>query len=100
MGFWSKVSNDHLTRNSPSLVSNNYMYPGIKMEITSNYWGRYPSDEVYCQLGVPDELNCIWPSGYLFISGATYLSCDTERAVDVRITLLHSLTTSSENHSV
>ena len=96
-GFWdNEVSSDHLTRNSPSLVSNNYL--GIKIEITSNYWGWYPSDEVYCQLAVPDWLNCNWPSGYLFISRATYLSC--ERAVDVKITLLHSLKTSSENHSM
>ena len=99
MRIWHhEVTSDHLTRNSPSLVSKDY--PGIKMEITSNYWGWYPSDEVYCQLGVPDWLNCIWPSGYLFISRATYLSCDTEGTIDIKITLPHSLATSSENHSV
>ena len=99
MRIWdSNVSKDHLTRNSSSLVSNNY--PEIKMEITSNYWSQYPSDEVSCQLAVPGWLDCIWPSGYLFISRATYLSCETERSVDVKTTLPHSLATSSENHSV
>ena len=86
-----------LTRNSSSLVSE--AYPGIKMEITSNYWRQYPSDDVSCQLDVPDELDCIWPSGYTFISPPTYLSCETERPVDVKITLPHSLATSSEDHS-
>ena len=95
--IWSKVAR-HLTINSPSLVSKDY--PGIKMEITSNYWSQYPSDEVSCQLDVPDLLDCIWPSGYLFISLPTYLSFDTERAVDVRITLPHPLPTSTEKHSV
>ena len=91
-------SNDDLTRNSSSLVHEHY--PGIKMEITSNYWSQYPSDEVFCQLDVPDELDCIWPSGYIFISPATYLMCETERPVDVKITLPHPLATSIENHSV
>ena len=95
--LYSEVS-EHLTRQSSSLVSEDY--PGIKIEITSNYWSQYPIDEVSCQLDVPDCLDCIWPSGYLFISRATYLSCETERPVDVKITLPHSLATSSENHSV
>ena len=98
MEIWGvDVSEDHLTRNSSSLVYKGY--PGIKMEITSNYWSQYPSDEVYCKLGVPDSLDCIWPSGYIFISLPTYLSCETERPADVKITLLHSLATSSEDHS-
>ena len=96
--LYSEVSKDHLTRNSPSLVSEDY--PGIKIEITSNYWSQYPSDELSCQLAVPDCLDCIWPSGHLFISKATYLSCETERPVDVKTTLPHSLATSSEDHSV
>ena len=87
----------NLTRNSSSLVCEDY--PGIKMEITSNYWSQYPSDMVSCQLGVPDELDCIWPSGYLFISLPTYLSCKTKRPIDAKITLLHLLPTSSEDHS-
>ena len=96
--FNSSVNKDRLARNSSSLVSKHY--PGMKMEITSNYWSQYPSDEVSCQLAVPRYLDCIWPSGYIFISQATYLSCETERPVDVKITLPHSLATSSENHSV
>ena len=91
------LSKDDLTRNSSSLVSEDY--PGIKIEITSNYWSQYPSDEVSCQLTVPDELHCVWPSGYIFISEATYLSCETEQPVDVKITLPHSLATSNEDHS-
>ena len=92
-----KVSKDHLTRNSSSLV---YIdFPGIKMEITSNYWSQYPSDEVYCELGIPRELDFIWPSGYIFISPATYLSCKTKRPIKAKITLPHSLATSSEDHS-
>ena len=92
-----KVSKDHLTRNSSSLVYNDF--PGTKIEITSNYWSQYPSDEVYCELGIPHELDCIWPSGYIFISPATYLSCKTKRPIKAKITLPHSLATSSEDHS-
>ena len=86
-----------LTRNSSSLVCEDY--PGIEMEITSDYWSQYPFDKVSCQLGVPDELDCIWPSGYLFISLPTYLSCKTKRPIDAKITLPQSLATSSEDHS-
>ena len=93
-----QVTQCHLTRNSSSLVSENC--PGIKIEITSNYWSQYPSDEVSCQLAVPSFLNCIWPSGYIFIGRATYLSCETEQPVDVKITSPHSLATSSEDHSM
>ena len=95
--WYSEVSKDHLTRNSSSLLCEHY--PGIKMEISSNYWSQYPSDEVSCQLAVPRDLDCIWPSGYIFINQPTYLSCETEQPVDVNITLLHSLPTSSEDHS-
>ena len=95
--LYSDFSKDHLTRNSSSLMSEDT--PGIKMEITCSYWSQYPSDDISCQLTVPYWLNCIWPSGYIFISRATYLSCETERPVDVKITLPHSLATSSENHS-
>ena len=92
-----KFSKDDLTRFSSSLVHKHY--PGIMMEITSNYWSQYPSDEISCLLALPYELNCIWPSGYIFISRPTYLRCETERPVDVKITLPHSLATSSEDHS-
>ena len=98
MGIWDdEVSKDLLTRNSSSLVYKDF--PGIKMKITGNYWSQYPSDEVSCRLAVPHLLDCIWPSGYLFISPATYLSCKTKRPIDAKITLPHSLATSSEDHS-
>ena len=96
--MYNEVSKDHLTKKSSSLVSKHY--PGMKIEITSNYWSQYPSDEVSCQLDVLYRFNCILPSGCIFISRATYLSCETERPVDVKITLPHSLATSSEDHSV
>ena len=99
MIIWTReVSKDHLTRNSSSLVSE--YYPGVKIEITSNYWSQHQSDVISCQLAVPYELDCIWRSGYIFISQATYLSCETEQPVDVKITLPHSLATSSEDLSV
>ena len=91
---WSKVK---LTRISSSLVSKTYH--GIKMEISSNYWSQYLSDDVSFQIAEPDVLDCIWPSGYIFISRPTYLSCNTKRPIDAKITLPHSLATSSEDHS-
>ena len=98
MVFWyGDLSKDHLTRKSSSFVHEHY--PGMKIEITSNHWSQYPSDEVSCKLGAPSWLDCIWPSGYIFISKAAYLSCETEQSVDVKITLPHSLATSSEDYS-
>ena len=90
------ISRVYLTREHCSYVFKDH---NIEIVISPNYWNEYPLDVVVCESVVPDWMNCIWPSGNIFITQQIYLNFFKERPVEVQLTLPHSLANCSEDYS-
>ena len=90
-----KLSRVHLTREHCSYVFKDH---NIKIVISPNYWNEYPLDVVLSESVVPDWMNCICPSGYIFITQQIYLNFVKEWPVEVQLTLPHSLANCSEDY--
>ena len=91
-----KLRRVHLTSEHCSDVLKDH---NVKIVISPNYWTEYPLDVVRCESVVPDSMNCIWPSGYIFITQQIYLNFVKEWPVEVQLTLPHSLANCSEHYS-
>ena len=90
------LSSNYLTREHCSYVLKDHK---IEIVISPNYWNEYPLDVVLCESVLPGGQNCIWPSGYIFITQQIYLNFVKEWPVEVQLTLPHSLANCSEDYS-